>query len=204
MCQFLLGQKSCPLAPHARAHIPGAWERAGVAQGLCSLWQLKAPGRGPSSRWVHPAHLPPHLCRRSPGTPGLPFSQGRRTCLCGQGLPPHALYMQTVQWLQYPPLPACLNCAGIKHQPLRASCVTSTLVLAKSLVPLRGRRGQPSPHLAWSWISPATVGPKQVLKAARFPVSYQVSAEGSTASQFLLVPTRDIGLGSKLPASTRP
>ena len=114
-------------------------------------------------------------------------------------------YMQTVQWLQYPCTPACLNCAGIKHQPLRTSCVTSTPVLARSLVPLRGREGQPSPDLAWSWISPATAGPKQVLKAACFPVSYQVSAEGSTASQFLLVPTRDIGLGSEfLPASTHP
>lgn len=74
--------------------------------------------------------------------------------------------------------PACLNCAGIKYQPLQASCVTSTSVLAKSLVPLRGRGGQPNPDPAWSWISPVTAGSKLVSKAAHFPVS----AESSTAS----------------------
>lgn len=86
--------------------------------------------------------------------------------------------MQTVQWFQYSHTPAYLNCAGIKYQPLQASCVTSTSVLAKSPVPLRGREGQPNPDPAWSWISPATTGPKLVSKAAHFPVS----AESSTAS----------------------
>lgn len=69
--QFILRHKSCPLVPHARVHIPGAWERAEIAQGLGSFWQLKASRRGPGSRWVHPAHLPLHLCRCSPGTPDL-------------------------------------------------------------------------------------------------------------------------------------
>lgn len=50
--------------------------------------------------------------------------------------------------------------------------------------------------LAWNWISPATAGPKQVLKAARSSVSYQISAESSIGPHFLLVPARNIGLGS--------
>lgn len=48
--------------------------------------------------------------------------------------------------------------------------------------------------LAWSWISPSAAGPKQVLKAAHSPISYQVSAERSIVPQFLLVPARHIRL----------
>lgn len=80
---FLLRQKPCLLVPHARPCVPGAWERAGLAQGWCSLQQLKTPRRKPSSRWLHPAHLPPYLCKCSPDTPGLLASWDRQPCLCG-------------------------------------------------------------------------------------------------------------------------
>ena len=56
---------------------------------------------------------------------------------------PPPLPFPTLQWLQYPHTPACLNCAGVKHQPVRTT-VTRTPVLAKSLVPLRGRGASPA------------------------------------------------------------
>jgi len=114
---FLLRQKPCLLVPRARACVPGAWERAGLAQGWCSLQQLKALRRRPSSRWVRPAHLPPYLCKCSPDTPGLLASQDRQPFLCGLclSLP---LYVQTVQCFPQPRVHACLSCAGIKHWPL--------------------------------------------------------------------------------------
>lgn len=149
MFQFILRHKSCPLVPHARVHIPGAWERAGIAQGLDSFWQLKALRRRAGSRWVHPAHLPLHLCRGSPGTPGLPSARAGNTSVWPR---PFLFFF---------------------HSTCRIYS-----------------------DLAWSWISPATAGPKQVLKAARSSLSYQVSAESSIGPHFLLVPARDIGLGS--------
>eukprot|EP00076_Gallus_gallus_P041331 XP_025006869.1 EF-hand calcium-binding domain-containing protein 4A [Gallus gallus] len=51
-------QKPCLLVPRARACVPGAWERAGLAQGWCSLQQLKALRRRPSSRQLASADLP--------------------------------------------------------------------------------------------------------------------------------------------------
>lgn len=143
MGQFILRHKSCPLVSPARVHIPGAWERAEIAQGLGSFWQLKASRRGPGSRWIHPAHLPLHLCR------------------C-----PSARAGNTSAW----PRPF-LFFFFFFHSTCRIYS-----------------------DLAWSWISPSAAGPKQVLKAAHSPISYQVSAERSIVPQFLLVPARHIRL----------
>lgn len=116
---FLLRQKPCLLVPHARPCVPGAWERAGLAaQGWCSLQQLKAPRRKPSSRWLCPAHLPPYLCKCSPDIPGLLASWDRQPCLCGLCLFFLPVYVQTVWCFQQPPMHACLSRAGIKHWPL--------------------------------------------------------------------------------------
>lgn len=146
---FVLRHKSCTLVPHARVCIPEAWERAEIAQGLGSFWQLKAPRRGLApGEFILLISLytcaDAHLAHRASLQPR------QATHLCGQGL-----------FFLFP----------------YSTCRIYS-------------------DLAWSWISPSAAGPKQVLKALCSPVSYQVSAESSTVPQFLLVPARDIGLGS--------